>query len=195
MNITPVAIVNEQNFEAFLPKALQEKSGLFFTPERVAVVAANWLTGEDKRQVLDIGAGVGKFCLFGAHHTGCKFVGIEMRRELVNVAARVFDHFGVQNASVLHGNITDFGFADFSAFYFYNPFEENLVPELKLDDSILLAQDFYHIYTQHTWLQLSAAPKGTRLATYHGSNFNVPMSYSCIETHANGKLRFWTKNC
>src|ERR1043165_7334021 len=195
MKASPLTLLNEENFEVFLPKILQKKSRLFFTPESVAIMAAKWLTGEDKRQVLDIGAGVGKFCLFGAYHTKCKFVGIELRQKLVEVAEKSFDHFGVQNAHMVHGNITDFQFSEFSAFYFFNPFEENLAPQLRLDNSILLAQDFYHIYTQHTCLQLAAAPKGTRLATYHGSNFDVPISYKCVEVNVNDKLKFWVKDC
>ena len=186
-------VINEQAFDDLLSENLKSKSKRHFTSAEVAIKAAKWLVGKDKRKVLDIGAGVGKFCFFGAHSTGGQFVGIEMRLKLAEIANDIFKQFDIQKAKVLHGNITDFNFSDFNAFYFYNPFQENLSQHLRLDSSVLLAREFYFIYSQHTCLQLASAPKGTRLVTYHGCNFELPQSYTCIQTEENEALKFWLK--
>jgi len=186
--------LNEETFNMLLPGNIKAKSKRFFTPADVAIKAAKWLSGNDRRKILDIGAGVGKFCVFGACHTQSEFFGIEMRKHLVEIAENIFEVFDVKNAKIINRNITDFQFfSDFAAFYIYNPFHENIVPYLRMDDSILLSPDFYGIYMQHTRSQLARAQIGTRLATYHGLNMEVPVTYRKVEEHNGGDLKFWIK--
>lgn len=189
------AIVNldEEAFDLLLPEEIMAKSKRFFTPANIAIQAAKWLSGKDKRNILDIGAGVGKFCLFGAMNTKSNFTGIEIRPHLVKIAGDMFKYFGVKNATMIHGNITDFQFTEFTSFYLYNPFHENVVPHLRMDNSILLSEDFYCVYMQHTRLQLAQAAIGSRLVTYHGTNFEIPTSYKKVEEFYGGDLKFWIK--
>lgn len=193
MKTEVITNLDEEAFNLLLPEKIMMKSKRFFTPASIAIQAAKWLSGSDNRNVLDIGAGVGKFCLFGALNTKSNFTGIEMRPHLVEIAEDAFRYFGVKNAKILHGNITEFQFVEFTAFYLYNPFHENIVPFLRMDDNILLSEDFYCIYMQHTRSQLAAAQVGTRLATYHGSNLEVPVSYKKVDEFYGGDLKFWIK--
>lgn len=185
--------LDEDAFDLLLPEKIMMKSKRFFTPASIAIQAAKWLSGSDNRNILDIGAGVGKFCLFGALNTNSNFTGIEMRSHLVKIAEDVFRYFGTKNAKIIHGNITEFQFGEFTAFYLYNPFHENIVPFLRMDDNILLSEDFYCIYIQHTRAQLATAKIGTRLATYHGCNSEVPASYKMVDKFYGGDLKFWIK--
>lgn len=188
-----VMLLNEERFMNLLPDELKVKDKRFFTPAEIAIKSAIWLSGKDKRKILDIGAGVGKFCAFAGKYTNSKIIGIEMRPQLVTIAMQMLKVFKIRNAKVLHGNITDFEFSDFDAFYIYNPFHENIVQHLRMDDSILLSQDFYSAYVHHTLTQLSKAKAGTRLVTYHGNNYEVPGSYVVVEEHKGGELKFWVK--
>ena len=70
-------------FDRLLPEALRVVSGEYWTPLRVAVRAACWLEDVGVRSVVDIGAGVGKFCVVAALASNCRFVGLEQRRWLV----------------------------------------------------------------------------------------------------------------
>lgn len=185
--------LTEEAFEELLPEKLQSKSKCFFTPAEVAIEAAKWLSGKDKRKVLDIGAGVGKFCLFGARHTGAQFLGIEYRKELVEIANSMFNLFGVKNARVIHKNIIDFDFSDFKAFYYYNPYGENLARHLRLDDSQTLSERNYYLFMEYTLKELSKAPRGTRLVTYYGSEMMLPQNYVCIKMFMHHNLKFWIK--
>jgi hypothetical protein len=186
-------MLTDEQFHALLPKAVKDKASRFFTPGDIAIQAAKWLSGTDERTVFDIGAGVGKFCLYGAHHTKSRFTGIEMRAHLVKISEDLFKHFNIKNAEIIHGNITDYQFSDYDAFYFFNPFQENIVPDLRMDDSMPLARRFFYIYKQHTYLQLSRAKKGTRLVTYHVTNYDVPNSFKVTEEFEDGELKYWTK--
>jgi 16S rRNA A1518/A1519 N6-dimethyltransferase RsmA/KsgA/DIM1 with predicted DNA glycosylase/AP lyase activity len=193
MNKVVKLTLNEETFLGLLPLHLQAKSKRFFSDEAVAIDAAKWLSGEDRRKVLDIGAGVGKFCLYGACYTNSEFTGIEIRTELVKIAEDIFKAFDVRTAKIIHGNITDFNISNYTAFYHYNPFQENIVTHLKLDNNILLASDFYHIYTRYTYSQLAMAKQGSRLATYYGDCFTAPPVYKLIKELHGGKLKFWIK--
>jgi hypothetical protein len=193
ISIVPKIKLTNEAFDNLLPENIKRKSKRFFTPEDVAIQSAKWLSGSDHRVVVDIGAGAGKFCLFGAAHTKSQFIGFEMRPHLVDIASKMFHDFEIKNARVLHGNITDFQFSNFEAFYMYNPFHENMVPFLRMDDTVLLSKDFYGIYIQHTHAQLSLAKSGTRLVTYHGNNFEVPGSYEKVNEFFGGNLNYWIK--
>jgi hypothetical protein len=185
--------LNEETLNSILPKKIKEKSRRFFTPIELAVQSAKWLSGKDCRNVLDIGAGIGKFCLCGAYHTKSKFYGIEMRPHLVKIAETLFKTFGVKNAEMLVGNITDFNFSAFKAFYFYNPFHENIFTFLRMDDSIMLSAELYKLYLEHTKTQLALAESGSRLVTFHGNNCEVPPSYKLAEEFRGGDLKYWIK--
>jgi SAM-dependent methyltransferase len=193
MNSETITNLDEDAFNLLLPEKIMVKSKRFFTPAGIAIQAAKWLSGNDKRDILDIGAGVGKFCLFGAMNTESNFTGIEMRPHLVEIAEDMFRYFGVKKAKIIQGNITDFQFTEFNSFYLYNPFHENIVPYLRMDDSILLSEDFYCVYIQHTRSQLAMAQIGTKLVTYHGGNLEVPTSYKKVEEFFGGDLKFWIK--
>jgi 16S rRNA A1518/A1519 N6-dimethyltransferase RsmA/KsgA/DIM1 with predicted DNA glycosylase/AP lyase activity len=192
--IKPKFNLDEETVNSLLPERVRSKARRFFTPRKIAIQAALWLSGDDHRKILDIGAGVGKFCLYGASHTKSDFVGIEMRSHLVDIAENLLEAFEIKNAKVIHGNITEFNFFEYEAFYLYNPFHENIAPILKMDDTILLSKDFYCIYIQYTRAQLALAKKGTKLVTYHGLNNEVPSSYKLVEQFANGDLKYWIKD-
>jgi hypothetical protein len=187
------SILTDEQFHSVLPKQVKDKASRFFTPSDIAIQAGKWLSGNDERTVLDIGAGVGKFCLYGAYHTKSQFLGIEMRAHLVKISEDLFKHFNIKNARIVHGNITDFQFSNYNSFYIFNPFQENIVPELRMDDSIPLARHYYYTYKQHVYVQLSLAEKGTRLATFHVTNYDVPNSYKVVEEYEDGELKFWVK--
>jgi tRNA1(Val) A37 N6-methylase TrmN6 len=90
MNPETITNLDEDAFNLLLPEKIMVKSKRFFTPASIAIQAAKWLSGDDNRNILDIGAGVGKFCLFGAMHTKSNITGIEMRPHLVEIAKDVF---------------------------------------------------------------------------------------------------------
>jgi hypothetical protein len=185
--------LTEEVFDEFLPEYLKEASRIYFTPIQVAQVAVQWLAENREKRILDIGAGVGKFCITGARNSESFFCGIEYRPSLAKLANELIKSFEVKNAAVYHANILEIDFSGFDAFYLYNPFMENLEFQERLNDEVMLSGELYGCYLKYTEIQLNKAKSGTRLVTYHGNNFEIPSTYKKAEEDCNGDLKLWIK--
>jgi hypothetical protein len=185
--------MTEENFNKLLPEYLQKASRLYFTPIHIARSAAQWLTQTGSQRVLDIGAGVGKFCVAGAKCTDSHFYGIEYRPSLVELANKIIDHFKIENASILNQNVVEVDFSFYDAFYLYNPFYENFLSSRRLNNEVELACPLFGYYFKYTRRQLHSTKAGTRLVTYHGNNYEVPDSFKKVKESENGLLKFWVK--
>jgi hypothetical protein len=185
--------LSEERFNDSLPTYLQNRSRRFFTPFHITKTATEWLTEDGKKCILDIGAGVGKFCVAGASYSDSFFCGIEYRPSLAKIANELIIKFDIANAIVQKGDVTDIDFKNFDAFYLYNPFFENLIPSLRLNNEIELTASSYSHYFNYTECELSKAKVGTRLVTYHGNNFEVPSSYKKVKQNEDATLKLWIK--
>jgi predicted RNA methylase len=185
--------LTEIGFNNLLPHELKQATQLYFTPVEVAEIAAVWLTENNEEKILDIGAGVGKFCVAAARHSNQHFYGVEYRESLVDIGNQLIQHYEVKNASLLLSNIIDVDFSAYDAFYLFSPFYENLEPDQRLNDEVKLEEKLYQVYLEYTELQLSKAKAGTRLVTYFGNNFEVPDSYERVRDAFDGALKLWIK--
>ncbi|PBQ30617.1 SAM-dependent methyltransferase [Sphingobacteriaceae bacterium] len=185
--------VTEENFSQLLPDYLQKASRLYFTPVHVARMAAQWLTETGEKKILDIGAGIGKFCIVGAKYSDSHFYGIEYRPSLVKLANELIKHYQIENATVLQNNVTEVNFENYDAFYLYNPFYENLVASHRLNSEVLLSGPLYGNYLKYTEYQLDKTKTGTRLVTYHGNNFEIPDSFEKIKESEDSSLKLWLR--
>ncbi len=185
--------LTEKSFNDCLPDYLKHASRLYFTPIDVAKKAGEWLTELNAKRILDIGAGVGKFCIAGANQSSSHFYGIEHRASIAKIGNQIAKHFEISNATILHSNILDIDFSNYDAFYLFNPFYENLEYSKRLNDEVLLEERLYLTYLKYTDDQLDKAKVGTRLVTYHGNNFEVPSSYTKVQDAFNGDLKLWIK--
>ncbi len=185
--------LEDNQFDLVYPRGVRNLSPVHWTPVTVARRAAAFLVREPNTRVLDIGCGPGKFCIVGALTTGGQFTGVEQRKDLCDLAQTTIHQANIPNAKVFSGNIAEVDFSGFDAFYLFNPFEENLETELRIDDSVHFSINLYSRYTQHVAEQLAMAPLGTRVATYCGVYQEVPMGYECLENSMDSRLKFWEK--
>ncbi len=187
---------SDKIFDLLFPAHIRTVSSRFWTPVAIARKAAKLLaTGTGP--ILDVGAGVGKFCIIGALTTEAAFHGVEHRHELVVIANAVIDALGLSGrARLTHGTLDDVDWPRYSSFYFCNPFEENIFPEARrFDDNIPLNKTRFHQDTARTESILDAAPVGSRVVTFHGLGARVPATYRLLpeETRGNPLLRSWIK--
>jgi len=188
--------VTDEAFDALYPADVRELSSRFWTPVSVAVRAAKLCALEGRARVLDVGAGVGKFCLAGALVTESIFVGIEHRRALVDVGREVIAAVGARGARLVHGTIEDIDFSYFDALYFYNPFEENLVaPTWQMDREVSLSLERFQEDVTRIEAALGSAPPGMRVVTYQGFGGRMPPDYEVVEEDVEGtaELQLWVK--
>ena len=186
-------ILTEIGFNNLLPDYLKFASRLYFTPIDVAQQAAFWLTENGEKKILDIGAGVGKFCVVAANNFECHFYGIEYRKSLTQIGKHIAKHYNLNNVTLMHGNVLDVDFSEYDGFYLFNPFYENLEIAKRLNDEVKLKENLYQVYLKYTDEQLENAKSGTKLVTYHGNNFEIPNSYKRINEAFNGNLKLWVK--
>ncbi|MDO6430238.1 class I SAM-dependent methyltransferase [Flavitalea sp. BT771] len=162
-----------------------------WTPLNVAKMASEFLVTRDGDRVLDIGSGVGKFCLSASYYKPHAFFdGIEQRSSLVQHAVAARKVLGLVNASFFYGNFTRLNFSAYNHFYFYNSFFENFEGFDKIDNSIEYSQALYHYYSGYLFNELDKMPAGTRIVTYCSWQDEIPPSYSLERSELDGLLKF-----
>ena len=189
-------LIPDRVFDLLFPEAVRRVSSRFWTPIQVARKAAAILA-RGQGSVLDVGAGVGKFCIIGALTSEARFHGLEHRRDLVDIANGVIAALGLSDrAHVFHGTLDDVDWKIHTSFYFCNPFEENIFPEeRRYDDRVELSKTRFQEDTARVERELDRAPVGTRVVTFHGLGARVPATYRRVveETHGNPLLHSWIK--
>jgi len=185
---------SDSTFNELYPAPIQALSNLHWTPLEIAIKASDFLSEKKGEKILDIGSGVGKFCLAGAHYTPkALYFGIEQRESLITHAENAKELLGLGNVSFIHGNFTRLDFRNFDHFYFYNSFYENLAHVDKIDNDISFSQERFDLYTAHLFNKLAVLPEGTKLVTYHAHREQIPNTYNLVRQEFDNKLEYWTK--
>ena len=99
----------------------------------------------------------------------------------------------LENVSFFHGNFTMLDFRNYDHFYFYNSFYENLIGTDKIDNSILYTNELYNYYNRYLYKQLEQKPIGTKIATFHSLEDEIPPCYRAEVSEFDKLLKFWIK--
>ncbi|MEW5738859.1 MAG: hypothetical protein AB1938_08020 [Myxococcota bacterium] len=187
--------MKDAEFDRLLSDGLRAKSGSFWSNVLVAQTAARWLLEAGSRQVLDVGAGVGKFCAVAALTTGRPYVGLEQRATLVAEGRRLVEALAAE-VLLVEGGLSAVDPSRFDGFYFYNPFAEHIADKYdRIDDTLVCSPEDYlrDARTVERWLR--AAPVGTAMVTYNGLGGRIPLSWHMKrELRLSGNLlRLWVK--
>lgn len=184
---------NDAAFDWMYPEHFQLLSLKHWTPLPIARKAAEFLAVDGAR-VLDIGSGIGKFCLAAAFHfPETYFYGVEQRHDLIYHAEEAKGYTRLPNVHFIYANITQVDFKKFDHFYFYNSFYENIDPDNQIDDTIAISESLYTYYTKYLFKALDQKPPGTRLVTFHISGEEVPSSYRLADASCDSLLKMWIK--
>jgi SAM-dependent methyltransferase len=185
--------IDDDAFNAIYPEEIQKLSGKHWTPVEVAKAAATFLVNRPGVKVLDIGSGVGKFCMIGSTITDGHFAGVEYRENLYLLSNKIAKQYNVPNLEFILANITSIKFKDFDAFYFFNSFIENMSESEVMDNAVPVGPLYYSRYTQYLREQFAGMPIGTRLATYWSNSEEVPRGYVVVSSAFEGELKMWEK--
>lgn len=167
---------------------------MHWSPLYIIQKAITFLAPGDKVKVLDIGSGVGTFCLAGAFYKpSVTFFGVEQRKKLVKHADVARKKLGLQNVRFIHGNFTQLNLNEFDHFYFYNSFFENLNGAEKIDNEIVYSNELYNYYSIYLYNQLEKMPVGTRVVTYCSWGDEIPPCYQLAEAYFDNLLKCWIK--
>jgi hypothetical protein len=173
---------------------MRDLAARHWTPLHVTQRVVRYLTPSGNDRILDIGSGVGKFCLAAAHIVpSAFFFGTEQRNDLVKHAEAARKTLGLSNVRFLHGNFTQMDFKLFDHFYFYNSFYENLVDTDKIDDRIDYSVELYNYYNRQLYNKLKEMPSLTRVVSFHSLGEEMPPAFHLVEMQLDGLLKFWIK--
>lgn len=185
---------SEEHFNQLYPKSIQALGSRHWTPLSVARKAAMFLGLEKNVRILDIGSGVGKFALAAGFYTPkASYTGVEQRKYLVEQAEMAKEIIGLPNVNFIHANFTQVDFRNYDNFYFYNSFFENLAGKDKIDESIEYSAALYDYYNRYLFKKLEQTRAGTRLATFHSLEDEVPPDFCNVGSEMNGLLKYWIK--
>ena len=184
----------DAEFNQLYPFSIQQLAHLHWTPLNITRKIIQFLASDESVRILDIGGGVGKFCLAAAYYkANAQFYGIEQRKNLVEHANEAKNRLGLENVSFNCGDFTQLDLKEYDHFYLYNPFFENVEGSEKIDDTILYSESLYNYYNQYLYKQLEEMPSGTRVATYCSWDEEIPPVYHLVETDFQNLLRCWLK--
>ncbi|MGX5816878.1 methyltransferase domain-containing protein [Chitinophaga lutea] len=185
---------SDAHFNDLYPTEITDLARRHWTPLPIARKAAAFLAVGSNPHVLDIGCGVGKFCLAGAQLSpNATFYGVEQRKRLLRHAENAKSSLGLENVHFINANFTQLDFKQFDHFYFYNAFYENLDGTDKIDDSIDYSAELFHYYNRYLHRLLDQKPSGTRLVTYHSLEEEIPRDFEVVESTYSNLLKFWIK--
>lgn len=186
---------SDEIFNSLFPDSLQNLAIRHWTPLRITRSIVDFLAPNQDEHVLDIGSGIGKFCLAAAFYKpAAVFTGIEQRANLVQLAEAAKTRLQIPNAHFLYGDFTNIDFSGYDHFYFFNSFYENLSEEQRIDDSIEFSDELYNYYTRCLHKKLADMPPGTRVVTFHSFEDEIPFSYRAVDSKLNNRLKCWVKD-
>jgi SAM-dependent methyltransferase len=185
---------SDARFDTLYSLRAQQLSSMHWTPIDVAIEAAKYLTSGPGTNILDIGSGVGKFCITAAHYfPDYTFYGVEQRKALIDEALIAQNATKTTNVCFIHANFTELNRDEFDHFYFYNSFSENIVHDKPIDNLIQTSAAIYEEYLSTFYELLDEKPAGTRLATFHCPDDYIPAAYKRNRHAAAESLTLWLK--
>lgn len=186
---------NDETFDQQFSSRIKKLSKIHWSPLNIVKTAASFLAPQPGSKVIDIGSGAGKFCIAAAHYCPqAEFYGIEQRKNLYLTSKRLKTLSGLNNVHFTHGDFTEINLKDYDGIYFFNSFAENLCSYGRIDNSIQYSPSLYNYYANYLYKILEEKPIGTRLATYHVDENEIPASYRLIESSFDQKLKLLIKH-
>jgi 2-polyprenyl-3-methyl-5-hydroxy-6-metoxy-1,4-benzoquinol methylase len=181
-------------FDSLYSLRAQQLSAIHWTPLAVVKKAAEHLCSGTGKTILDIGSGVGKFCLIGAHFfKDFQFDGVEQRKALIDEARFAQNATGLTNVNFIHDNFNTLDMEPYDHFYFYNSFSENIFHYKPIDNLVSASEAIYEEYLQQFYLLLDEKPIGTRLAAFHCPDGYVPPAYKRVKHNPGDTLSLYIK--
>jgi SAM-dependent methyltransferase len=190
-----VKMISDDEFDSIYPVKFQKLSERHWTPIRIATIVSDFLCYEKGLKILDIGSGVGKFCLIGSSlKSECDFYGVDFRKKFIDLSDNLKNTYRIKNVHFINKDILNFSLTDYNCIYFYNSFQERIDDTAVIDHQSELSFNLYRECAKYFFNQLMKMPIGTRLATYHTADFFVPGNYRLVETSLDKKLKLYIKS-
>ncbi|TGM82143.1 methyltransferase domain-containing protein [Leptospira mtsangambouensis] len=190
--------MTDESWDAFLPLHLQKLSPFQWTP--ISVIERTWkyLFSDGVTSVVDLGSGVGKFCinLSLLSSESIEVIGLEDREELLSVSEAMKKLWGLSRVQFQKKNfLTHFPFGH-SHYYCFNPLYETIKGshsiDLKKNKSANQFLKDLRTFKQNLFL---LKPK-SKLITFHGFGGSYLPGFRLVlnEEISGGEFQVWEKD-
>jgi SAM-dependent methyltransferase len=188
-------LIRDVDWDVVYPAKYVELSRLHWSPVAVARRAAELLSRGPETRVLDVGAGVGKFCVVAAVTTPGLFVGVERSGEMVDMARATALRARTSRARFVHASADDIDWTNFNGFYMFNPFWQIRWPDLRMSGPRMPQPAEYQRLISFTESSLAASRPGTRVVTYFGFGGEMPNCFRLTlkEPYGNDFIECWER--
>ena len=169
--------VADKDWDVAYPPSYAELSSVNWSPVSVARRAAELLSTGPATRILDIGSGVGKFCVIAALTAPGMFVGVERFGAMVDVARAIARRADVSTAHFVYGRMEDIDWMNFDGFYLFNPFVERWCLDFRIIGPTAAAAAECRQLISLAEQKLGQARSGSRVVTYHGFGGEMPSCF------------------
>jgi predicted RNA methylase len=187
--------VPDEAFDEIYPDAVRRLSAAHWTPVRICARVIELLALPAGARLLDIGAGVGKFCIVAAALSRARVRGVEREPEFAKAAREAARRLGVE-VEFIDGEFDTQRIEEVDAAYLFNPFTEAIpLPGIAMTPPA-------NGFAERAAADVAAAERflrgariGMRLVTYYGFGGTVPHDYRRLakEWWEGGVLDLWEK--
>ena len=187
-------LVDDRLFDDVYPLHIRRASSIHWTPVEVAVRAAKLLAIEPGARILDIGSGVGKFCIVAAAAVDARVHGIEHRPHLVAIAERAAARVGVE-VTFRTRTFAPEDAEGVDGIYLFNPFAENVCSSADSID-VTVERSFARFERDIATAEelFRQARVGARVVTYCGFGGRLPAGYTlATRDRCAGMIELWVK--
>ena len=181
----------EKQFLDLLPEYLKDLDDDYWSDFSQIEQSCKWL--KNCSNVLDIGSGVGKFCIIGTQLLSSNFFGIEKNRQLHSKANVVLSHLSNHRVKFILGDLFELPLSNYDGLYIYNPFVENISLGKKIDNSIAYDEELYHKLHDQLSIRLdllksdSLVVNNSLVTDYFSDKFEL------LDVHSEPSLTLWKK--
>ncbi len=188
--------VADAAFDQVYPSDVQEISDYQWTPLSVIDQVVELIEPDMRTRVLDVGSGVGKFCIAASLRAPGSYTGVERRVDRHRLAEAARDRFGAIGASFVLGDALALDWGGFDVLYLYNPFQE-LVARIfgAVGDTLAYGPEVQSQSVQAARRKLRELRVGARVVLFHGLGDEMPPEFepaSSMPCPA-GQLEVWVR--
>jgi SAM-dependent methyltransferase len=183
----------DDDFDSMLSPYYREISKIHWTPIAVIEKVSEWLNAHSVKNLLDIGSGVGKFCLSAAKNSKIHFTGIELREELHQQAIELKDKMNLTNVKFKQSDIVEVPFTTYDAIYYYQPFCEHLCEAEWIEQDQEFSEEQFNQYESYVINELENCISGTLFISYCANKIEMPINFILTDMKFDGSLQLWIK--
>jgi SAM-dependent methyltransferase len=192
-----IADINDDVWDQMYPAHIRRLSALHWTPINLVRAVMEELQPRAQDHLLDLGSGVGKFCMMASLLCQAQITGVEQREQLHRIAVWCAKKLKLrQGLKFICQDAFDLDWDAFSIIYAYNPFQEHLQNHgaPAIDETIALSDQTHGEIMAKMWHRLEGVRPGTKVVCLYGWGGGFPPAYHLLGTQKpDAAVEIWQK--